>query len=144
MKRGVSLLVCIYLSVLCLSAQNTRFEDYSVLLSPEKVYIQTDREVYNIGDTIWFRGYLENVSYLAKYAECNYIYVELVSAKWEKNAYKKVSEERFSIHTRRIRRRGRSLRQRDAGIQQNVGRKRYDEQYRQDDDPCFFHEHTST
>ena len=100
MKRGVSLLVCIYLSVLCLSAQNTRFEDYSVLLSPEKVYIQTDREVYNIGDTIWFRGYLENVSYLAKYAECNYIYVELVSAKWEKNAYKKVSEERFSIRKR--------------------------------------------
>ena len=100
MKGGGSLLVCIYLSVLCLSAQNTRFDNYSVLLSPEKVYLQTDREVYNIGDTIWFRGYLENVSNLAEYAECNYIYVELESAKWEKNAYKKASEERFSIRKR--------------------------------------------
>ena len=53
------------------------FPGYSSFLSPEKVYLHTDREVYNIGDTIWFRGYLENVSDLAEYPACNYLYVEL-------------------------------------------------------------------
>ena len=61
------------------------FPGYSSFLSPEKVYLHTDREVYNIGDTIWFRGYLENVSDLAEYPACNYLYVELFSSKWEIN-----------------------------------------------------------
>ena len=60
---------------------------FSRLLSPEKLYLHTDREVYNIGDTIWFKGYLENVSVLAEYPTCNYLYVELFSTKWERLTY---------------------------------------------------------
>ena len=70
-----------------------RFDDYARLLSPEKVYLHTDREIYNIGDTIWFRGYLENVADQAEYPECNYLYVELFSKKWELNLQNTRSEE---------------------------------------------------
>lgn len=66
------------------SSIDNRFDRFARLLSPEKVYVHTDREVYNIGDTIWFRGYLENVAQQAEYAPCNYLYVELFSAQWEK------------------------------------------------------------
>ncbi len=66
------------------SSVDSRFDQYSCLLSPEKVYLHTDREIYNIGDTIWFRGYLENVAPQAEYAPCNYLYVELFSAQWER------------------------------------------------------------
>ena len=62
-----------------------RFDGWSQLLSPEKLYLHTDREVYNIGDTIWLRGYLQNASSQAAYSPCNYLYVELLSAKYEKN-----------------------------------------------------------
>ena len=79
---------------------DTLFRNYSTLLSPEKVYLQTDREVYNIGDTIWFKGYLENVSALGEYDECNFIYVEVASAKWERNIYLNLPEERFTTRTR--------------------------------------------
>ena len=47
------------------------------LFSPEKVYLQTDRDVYNAGDTIWFKGYLQNKSYVSDYPESNFIYVEM-------------------------------------------------------------------
>ena len=66
------------------SPVDSRFDSYARLLSPEKVYLHTDREIYNIGDTIWFRGYLENVAPQAEYAPGNYIYVELFSAQWER------------------------------------------------------------
>ena len=87
MKR-VSFLLLLLAASQTLSAQHTtedRFASWSRLLSPEKVYLHTDREVYNIGDTIWFRGYLQNASSLAANAPCNYLYVELISAKYEKN-----------------------------------------------------------
>ena len=76
------------------------FVGFSSFLSPEKVYLQTDREIYNIGDTIWFKGYLENASNLGNYAECNYLYVEIASAKWERNVYLNLPQERFSTRTR--------------------------------------------
>ncbi len=56
-----------------------KFATYSQLLSPEKLYLHTDREVYCVGDTIWFKGYLQNSSQLSEFAESNYIYVELLS-----------------------------------------------------------------
>ncbi len=56
-----------------------KFATYSQLLSPEKLYLHTDREVYCVGDTIWFKGYLQNSSQLSEFAESNYIYVELFS-----------------------------------------------------------------
>lgn len=62
-----------------------RFLSYSKLLSPEKLYISTDRESYRVGDTIWLKGYLKNNSLLAEFPESNYIYVELFSSMVEKN-----------------------------------------------------------
>ena len=62
-----------------------RFLSYSKLLSPEKLYISTDRESYRVGDTIWLKGYLKNNSHLSEFPESNYIYVELISSMVEKN-----------------------------------------------------------
>ena len=55
------------------------YENYSKLLSPEKVYLHTDKDVYSATDTIWISGYVENVSYAAEFDESNYIYVELMN-----------------------------------------------------------------
>ena len=91
MKRYSAVLLLLAVLVLFparTSAQSQsvrRFDEYARLLSPEKVYLHTDREVYNIGDTLWFRGYLENVAEQAEYPACNYLYVELFSSKWERN-----------------------------------------------------------
>ncbi len=54
------------------------FGNYSRLLSPEKVYLHTDKDVYFATDTIWISGYVENASYASEFAESNYIYVELM------------------------------------------------------------------
>lgn len=37
--------------------QQERFHEYTKLLSPEKVYLHTDKDVYFATDTIWFSGY---------------------------------------------------------------------------------------
>jgi len=55
------------------------FHNYSKLLSPEKVYLHTGKDVYFATDTIWFSGYVENASYASEFDESNYIYVELIS-----------------------------------------------------------------
>lgn len=77
-----------------------RFEQYVQHLSPEKVYLHTDREVYNIGDTLWFRGYLENVAPHAAYAPCNYLYVELFSDMWERNFQKRQEATRMRLRVK--------------------------------------------
>ena len=67
------------------SAQDTvnrqmeMFHKYTALLSPEKVYLHTDKDVYFATDTIWFSGYVENASYTSEFDESNYIYVELIN-----------------------------------------------------------------
>ena len=63
------------------------FTDFSQLLSPENVYLHTDREVYNIGDTVWLKGYLTNASADAAYPECNSLSVELFAPTWGRNPY---------------------------------------------------------
>lgn len=62
-----------------------RFDTYSKYLSPEKLYLHTDKEVYCVGDTIWFKGYLKNSSALSQFEESNYIYVELISSMAQKD-----------------------------------------------------------
>ena len=52
------------------------YQQYTQLLSPEKVYLHTDKDVYFATDTIWFSGYVENTSYTSEFDESNYIYVE--------------------------------------------------------------------
>lgn len=54
------------------------FGNYSRLLSGEKVYLHTDKDVYGATDTIWISGYVENSSYLCEFNESNFLYVELL------------------------------------------------------------------
>ena len=61
------------------SSTQQMYENYSKLLSPEKVYLHTDKDVYSATDTIWISGYVENASYAAEFDESNYIYVELMN-----------------------------------------------------------------
>ena len=85
MYRKLALLICAALSLSTASAQTESskqkelFHNYSKLLSPEKVYLHTDKDVYFATDTIWFSGYVENASYASEFDESNYIYVELIS-----------------------------------------------------------------
>lgn len=62
-----------------------RYEAFVKYLSPEKVYIHTDRDVYAIGDTIWFKGYVSNSSPLSDYPESKYLYLEVVGNTVGKN-----------------------------------------------------------
>ena len=55
-----------------------RYSNYTKLLSPEKLYLHTDKTQYAVGDTIWFKGYLLNNSFTSDYPESNYLYVELI------------------------------------------------------------------
>ena len=61
------------------SSTQQMYENYSKLLSPEKVYLHTDKDVYSATDTIWISGYVENASYAAEFDESNFIYVELMN-----------------------------------------------------------------
>lgn len=103
--------ICVYFFLVSVSlfgaeeSLDSLMAAYSALLSPEKVYLHTDRDVYNVGDTIWFRAYLENASAKAEYKECNYIYVEILSGKFEKNfgngGYECVSRVRDRVKIKR-------------------------------------------
>ena len=80
------LILCISISN-CLFAQQNKgnskllYDKFTSLMSPEKVYLHTDKDVYFATDTIWFSGYVENTSYTSEFGESNYIYVELISDK---------------------------------------------------------------
>lgn len=76
--------LCLLAAAGAVSAQESgstqqMYENYSKLLSPEKVYLHTDKDVYSATDTIWISGYVENASYAAEFDESNYIYVELMN-----------------------------------------------------------------
>ena len=91
MKRTVPILIlALFAAVSAVQAQprsDSLFTAFSQLLSPEKVYLHTDREVYSIGDTIWVKGYLSNASTDAAYPECNYLYVELYASRYEQHDF---------------------------------------------------------
>lgn len=83
------------------------FKVYSEYLSPEKLYLHTDRDSYCIGDTIWLKGYLLNNSLFCSHPESNYIYVELLGYDYEKNFFSGRVEETQKIVKRvKIKRRG--------------------------------------
>ena len=85
MYKGLAMIICAAFSITNASAQaesnkqKELFHNYSKLLSPEKVYLHTDKDIYFATDTIWFSGYVENASYASEFDESNYIYVELIS-----------------------------------------------------------------
>jgi hypothetical protein len=64
-------------------AQNTdslrvHYDYFSHYLSPEKLYLHIDRNIFAPGETIWFKGYLENKSYQSVMPISNLVYVELL------------------------------------------------------------------
>lgn len=59
--------------LLLFSATDIRAE-----LLGEKVYLQTDKDLYISGETIWLKCYLANIQGISDYNESNYIYVELI------------------------------------------------------------------
>ena len=87
-----------------------RFAGYAQLLVPEKVYLHTDREVYCVGDTVWFKGYLDNASISAEFPASNYLYVELISSMVQKNAVIGRNEPTEAVRARvKVKRRGGSF-----------------------------------
>lgn len=99
-----ALMLSTHCVALCLAQDKAKwesnFDSYVKYLSPEKLYLHTDKDIYNVGDTIWFKAYLRNASDFAHYGESNYIYVELLSElpelKLQNNKY---------INTNRVRKR---------------------------------------
>ncbi len=55
----------------------SNFYGFSQIYTPEKLFIHTDKSLYVAGETIWFKGYLENSSYINSTEDSRFIYVEL-------------------------------------------------------------------
>lgn len=76
----------IFLSSQILAQKNTQIDTltrkldaYVNNLTPEKVYIQTDKDFYTVGDTIWFKSYLVNgINHFAS-TKSKIIHVELLN-----------------------------------------------------------------
>lgn len=57
------------------------FRAYAAWCSPEKLYLHIDRTCFTAGETVWFKGWLENASTSAKLQLSNFIYVEILDGK---------------------------------------------------------------
>jgi hypothetical protein len=65
---------------LCVYAQNAPAPKAAgIKLSFEKVYLHTDRDVYALGDTLWFKAYLVNAQDNKPAASSGNLYVELIA-----------------------------------------------------------------
>lgn len=98
-----ALLLLIIATGTSIYAQNVideTFSAYSKLLSPEKLYLHTDRDLYCAGDTLWFKAYLQNNSLYSEFPESNFAYVELIGFRYEKDIYTGKTVERKSIFNR--------------------------------------------
>lgn len=74
-----------------------KFEVYSRLLSPEKLYLHINKDTYAAGDTIWFKAYLNNSSEISEFPQSNYIYVELIGYQWVKDPFSLRTNEESQI-----------------------------------------------
>ena len=54
---------------------------YSKTTFPEKVYVQTDKDVYSNGETIWFKTYVLNGMTHRASTMSKVVYVELLDSK---------------------------------------------------------------
>lgn len=82
MYRFKKCIVCILLFAVKLGvyAQNAPApKSASVKLSFEKVYLHTDRDVYALGDTLWFKAYLVNAQDNKPANSSGNLYVELIA-----------------------------------------------------------------
>ncbi len=83
-----ALLLCTVCSITPAIAQSPAVNPLRDLLSTinehtenvgiEKVYLQTDKPNYNVGDTLWFKAYLLDAAYLTATTKSGILYVEIV------------------------------------------------------------------
>ena len=82
--RHIALLVLAFLSPLWMKAGAPpdslllRFDTFSTLCSPEKVYLHFDRSCYTAGETLWFKGWVQEASRLSVLPPSNFIYAEIL------------------------------------------------------------------
>ena len=60
-----------------------RFNVYSTRCCPEKVYLHYDRSCFVAGETIWFKGWVQDASSLSVLPPSNYLYAELLDDRGE-------------------------------------------------------------
>tara|TARA_R110002049_G_scaffold80546_7_gene204945 strand:+ start:99 stop:1937 length:1839 start_codon:yes stop_codon:yes gene_type:complete len=82
---GIALLLVFSLSQIQAQKQthfntiNKSLDNYTNILAPEKVYLQTDKDFYSKGDTIWFKAYLvDGIRHFAS-DKSNIVHVEFLS-----------------------------------------------------------------
>jgi len=89
-KRSIFISLGFLLSfIFQVSAQeNKRFQNmlgnlatYTNSASPEKVYVQTDKDLYTNGETIWFKAYILNGITHGVSAKSKVVYIELIDSR---------------------------------------------------------------
>ena len=60
-----------------------RFNSYAAWYSPEKVYLHFDRSCYTAGETIWFKGWVQEASSRSALQPSNFIYCEILDDQGE-------------------------------------------------------------
>lgn len=60
-----------------------RYASYATWCAPEKVYLHFDRSCYTAGETVWFRGWVQETSRISAQPPSNFLYVELLDAEGE-------------------------------------------------------------
>ena len=60
-----------------------RYNTYTTLCSPEKVYLHFDRSCYTAGETLWFKGWVQDASQLSALPPSNFIYAEILDGSGE-------------------------------------------------------------
>lgn len=70
-------------------------ESYANIHSPNKVYVHTDRAIYALEDTIWFKAYIIDATYHEPTASSKVIYVDVVDSNGNKVVGKKLYAEKI-------------------------------------------------
>ena len=87
--RRITLLTVLFLlSALAVKAEgfplpdslHFRYNTFSTWFSPEKVYLHFDRSCYKAGETVWFKGWVQEASSLSVLPPSNFLYVEVLDS----------------------------------------------------------------
>ncbi len=73
-------------------------ESYSAFVSPQKVYLHTDRSSYRAGQTIWFRAYLLDGITNVPVKEMNNLFVDLIDSRGESVAVRMLLSSEGGAH----------------------------------------------
>jgi hypothetical protein len=68
----------------------TKLNDHNRKFLNEQVYLHTDRDVYYLGDTIWYKAYVREKLHLGKSNLSNVLYVRLINEKGEEPVKQKL------------------------------------------------------